>query len=75
MHTAWSKNVRYFTGEEIIDKFIEIVLSIEEERDICPEPKVNFPFRGERTQLVTRSKYLDLLDNNGCDEDRSRYGA
>ena len=40
-----------------------IVLSVEGERDIPPEPKVNFPSRGEWTQLGTRSKYLDVLDN------------
>ena len=40
-----------------------IVLSVEGERDIPPEPKVNVPSRGERTQLGTRSKYLDALDN------------
>ena len=63
MHITWYNNGRYFTGEELIDKFIEIVLSIEDERDIPPDPKVNFPFRGERTKLVTRSTDLDVLDN------------
>ena len=63
MHISWSKNGRDFTGEELRDQFIDIVLSIEGERDIPPEPKVNLPSRGERTQLGTRSKDLDLLDN------------
>ena len=31
--------------------------------DIPPETKVNLPSRGEQTQLGTRSKYLDVLDN------------
>ena len=40
LHIAWSKNGRYFTGEELRYQFIDIVLSIEGERDIPPEPKV-----------------------------------
>ena len=63
MHIAWSKNGRDFAGEELRDQSIDIVLSVEGERDIPPEPKVNFPSRGERTQLGTRSKDLDVLDN------------
>ena len=63
MHIAWSKNGRDFTVEELRYKFIDIVLSVESERDIPPEPKVNFPSRGEQTQLGIRSKYLDVLDN------------
>ena len=63
MNIAWYKNGSYFTGEEPIYQFIEIVLSIEDERDIPPEPKVNFPSRGELAQLITRSKDLDVLDN------------
>ena len=37
-------------------------LSVEGKRDIPPDPKVNFPSVGERTQLVTRSKKIDVLD-------------
>ena len=63
MHVAWSNNGRDFTGEKLIYQFIDIVISVEEERDIPPDPKVNLPPRGERTQLGTRSKDLDVLDH------------
>ena len=63
VHIAWSKNGRDYKGEELRYKLIDIVLSVEGERDITYYPKVNLPSRGERTQLGTRSKYLDLLDN------------
>ena len=29
VHIAWSNNGRYFTGEELIDQFIDIFLSVE----------------------------------------------
>ena len=63
VHIAWSKNWRYFTGEELIYQLIDIVLSVEGERDISPETKLNFLSRGERTQFETISKDLDVLDN------------
>ena len=49
VHIAWSKNGRDFTGEELRYQFIDIVISVEGERDIPTDPKVNFPSRGERT--------------------------
>ena len=63
VHIGWYKNGRYFTGEKIRNKFIEIVISFESKSDIPPEPRVNFPSRCERTQLGTRSKDLDVLEN------------
>ena len=63
LHIAWSKNGRYSTVEELRYQFIDIVLSADVKKDIHHEPKVNLPSRGERTQLGTRSKDLDLLDN------------
>ena len=63
MHIAWSNNGRYFAGEELRDQLIDIFLSVEGRRDIPFDPKVNLPSRGEQTQLGTRSKYLDVLDN------------
>ena len=63
VHISWSKNGRDFTVEELRDQFIYIVIYVEGERDIPPDPKVNLPSRGEQTQLGTISKYLDILDN------------
>ena len=63
VHIAWSKKGRDFTGEELGYQFIDIVLYVDGKRDIPPEPKVNFPSRGELAQLITRSKDLDVLDN------------
>ena len=60
---SWSKNGRYFTGEELRDQFIDIVLFVEGERDVPPDPKVNLPSIGKQTQFGTRSKDLDVLDN------------
>ena len=63
VHIAWSKNGRDFKREELRDQFIDIVLSIEGNMDIPPDPKVDLPSRGERTKLGTRSNDLDLLEN------------
>ena len=59
VHISWSKNGRDFTRYQ----FIDIVLSVEGERYIPPNPKVNLPSRGKQTKLGTRSKDLDILDN------------
>ena len=63
MHIAWSKNERDFKGEELRDQLIDIILSVEGERDIPPETKVNLLSRGKQTKLGTRSKDLDVLEN------------
>ena len=49
VYIAWSNNGSYFTREELRDQFIYDVPSVEGERGIPPEPKVNFPYRGEQT--------------------------
>ena len=40
-----------------------MVLFVEGKRDIPLDTKVNFPSRGKQTKLGTRSKDLDVLDN------------
>ena len=46
-HISWSKTGRYFTEEELRYQLIDSVLSVEGERDIPPDPKVDLPSRGE----------------------------
>ena len=63
VHTAWSKKWEGFQRRRTKRSFIYIVLYIEGERYIPPETKENFPSRGEQTKLGTRSKDLDVIDN------------
>ena len=39
VHIALSKNGRYFTGEKLRNKFIDIVISFESKRDTLLSPK------------------------------------
>jgi hypothetical protein len=62
LHHPWSKDGADYSGNDLLDHLIKEIIPQQKKRDIPEAPPVDLPSRGDRVQLGTQTKDVELLD-------------
>ena len=69
LHHPWSKDGADYSGNDLLDHLIKEIIPQQKKRDIPEAPPVDLPSRGDRVQLGTQTKDVELLDKRHAKEE------